>query len=374
MYFYQFRTTYFHFTFMLSNIHYPENLSPEQLDDYLAKGWFRMGQMIFTSHFLHLEGTLYSPIWLRLSMANYAFRKRLRKIMRRVESRFRIEVKVAEVNESKEQLYQHHKNRFSGFICETLAESLLEFSSKNIYPTYEIEVYDGEKLIAVSFFDKGNNSLAAILALFHPKYEKYSLGIYTMLAEIKYGQQLGLAYYYPGYVIHDNPKFDYKLRLGAMDYFSYQTQSWKPYKDLEENKLPGVLLKNRLKLMQEMLSDFEINNQILMYLPYDKSGEHNSQHVFMKNPLFIACNFHYLSAQITAIEYDLQMEKYRLSRFSRLDSLFSFFSFLTDEKHDLDNTYFDYLVRDYVIVESELPEVILYALKSQIRKAESSKN
>lgn len=350
---------------MLTKTHYPENLTPCELDEYLAKGWFRMGQMIFTCHFLCLEGDLYSPVWVRLSLSDYVFRKRLRKIIRQVESNFRIEVKVADMDDSKERLYQLHKSRFSGFISETLAESLLEFSTKNIYQTYEIGVYDGEELVATSFFDRGTKSIASILGLFHPDYEKYSLGLYTMLAEIKYGQELGIEYYYPGYVIHEYPKFDYKLRLGKTDYFNYRNQSWKPFTELDVSKLPGVVLKSQLNAIQSILDDFQIENQCLLYPLYDKIGDQNYPYVFMSSPLFIACNHHYLSEGVMAIEYDVNLETYRLSKYSRLDNMFSFFPFLIDEAHDFDNTYFDYLIRDYVIMESDLPEMIIYALESQ---------
>lgn len=350
---------------MLSKTHYPESLAPDLLDEYLEKGWFRMGQMIFTCHFLCLEGKLFSTAWVRLPLKNYTFGKRLRKRIRQVESRFRVEINPFELNEEKETLYQLHKNRFSGFISETLTESLLEFSSENIYITYQVEVYDEEKLIAVSFFDLGCNSIASILGLFHPDYEKYSLGLYTMLAEVKYGQELELEYYYPGYIIHEYPKFDYKLRLGEMEFFDFNNQNWLPITDLDVNKLPGVRLKKQLATIQKMLDDANIDNQCLLYPLYDKMSDADDQNAFMSSPMFIACKHNYLSERVMVIEYDLGSETYRLGIYSRLDNLFFFFSFLMDDAHDFENTYFDYLICDYIIMESESPEVIIHALKSK---------
>lgn len=37
---------------MFSRIRYPEKVSPEELDDYLAAGWRCMGQAVYTSHFM----------------------------------------------------------------------------------------------------------------------------------------------------------------------------------------------------------------------------------------------------------------------------------------------------------------------------------
>ena len=41
--------------------------------------------------------------------------------------------------------------------------------------------------------------------------KKYSLGFYTMLLEIDFGIKSGAEYYYPGYVVPNYFKFDYKL-------------------------------------------------------------------------------------------------------------------------------------------------------------------
>ena len=349
---------------MLTETHYLENLPPAQLDEYLSKGWFRMGQMIFTCHFLCLEGGLYSPIWMRLSLKNHAFRKRTRKKMRRIEARFRIKVKPAQIDETKEQLYAIYKNRFSGSISETLKESLLDFSEKNIYQTYEVAVYDGEQLIAASFFDLGSNSVASILGMFHPDYAQYSLGFYTMLAEVKYAKEMGMKYYYPGYVVHQYPKFDYKLRIGAMDYFDSNSQKWLAYREMNANLLPATLLQNKLQKIQTLLTELNIEHQYLLYPLYDKVAGQEYQNAFMNSPCFVGCQYHYLNEQILAIEYDLAAKMYILRLYKRFDNLFFFFPFLVDDAYNLDNTCFDYLIREYTIVESETPEIVVNTLKN----------
>ena len=58
--------------------HYPEVLLPEDLDAYLEKGWYRMGQTIFTTHFLCFDKGFFSAIWVRLDLQNFSFNKRQR--------------------------------------------------------------------------------------------------------------------------------------------------------------------------------------------------------------------------------------------------------------------------------------------------------
>ncbi|NJL75726.1 MAG: GNAT family N-acetyltransferase [Saprospiraceae bacterium] len=102
---------------------------------------------------------------------------------------------------SKELLYKKYKaENFKNDIAVSLADALLDRQERNIYNTFECEIYDQEKLIAVSFFDLGATSISSIMGMYDPDYSDYSLGYYTMLLEIEYGQERGFEYYYPGYV------------------------------------------------------------------------------------------------------------------------------------------------------------------------------
>ena len=56
---------------MFAQIVYPSELSPEELDNYLSNGWFRMRQAIFTTNFLQFHDIFYSAIWLRVAIAEY---------------------------------------------------------------------------------------------------------------------------------------------------------------------------------------------------------------------------------------------------------------------------------------------------------------
>jgi leucyl-tRNA---protein transferase len=96
---------------------------------------------------------------------------------------------------------------------------MYDSSNKNIFNTYEINIYDHGKLIGYSFFDVGITSMASIIGIFDQSYSKHSLGIYTMLLEMEYAKSMQLKYYYPGYVAYEPSQFNYKLRLSdAFDF------------------------------------------------------------------------------------------------------------------------------------------------------------
>ena len=135
---------------MFGEKRYPESLSPEELDIYLANGWYRMGQSIFTTHFLCFHDQFFSALWVRLSLKNYEFSKSLRKIIRRNYSAFDIRFQPVQITPEKEALYQKYKQSFPGQLAPTLEDSLHEGFDGNIYNTFETLVYDGDKLIAVT--------------------------------------------------------------------------------------------------------------------------------------------------------------------------------------------------------------------------------
>ena len=79
----------------------PTALSPEELDDYLSKGWYRMGQTIFTTNFLYFGKDFFSALWIRLPLQNYTFSKRISKRMRMHLERYRCIVQPASITPEK---------------------------------------------------------------------------------------------------------------------------------------------------------------------------------------------------------------------------------------------------------------------------------
>ena len=71
---------------------YPEVLRPEELDRYLARGWFRMRQSIFTCDYLMREHSVHSTLWLRLALEGYNFTYSLRKLLSKNDRLFQTEL------------------------------------------------------------------------------------------------------------------------------------------------------------------------------------------------------------------------------------------------------------------------------------------
>ena len=354
---------------MFTEIYHPEYLPHRKLDEYLNRGWFRMGQMIFTCRFLCFEGKLFTAVWTRLALKDYTFRKSVRKIFNRNNKRFQIVIRRAQFDSEKENLYKIHRQRFEGYISTNLRKSLFGDADYNIYDTWETCVYDGDKLVAASFFDLGNNSIASIMGLFDPEYNKYSLGFYTMLLEIDFGLRNQAEFYYPGYVVPGYGKFDYKLRIGDTDYFNPDTKEWKPYPNLDTTQLSHQVLNEKLIELQTYFLQKNIPAKILLYPLYERSLFGYEYKDFIHYPLFISCFHQEENYRLILVEYDLFKETYRLIRTGRIDNNYTgFIHNAMMRGHDPKKSFFDFLFLEKIIVESsDMEEIAESVLKSAKR-------
>lgn len=344
---------------MYTELHTPIYIHPEELDSYLEKGWFRMGQMIFTCHILCFDNKVYSTIWLRLDLKGFSFKKRMRKILKRNDRLFRVEIGAPYFEGDRQILYQKHKNRFEGYIPSTLRESLFGLEEENIYNTREIAVYDDNKLIAISYFDIGSNSMASIMGLFDPDYEKYSLGIYTMIKEVEYGMTHNIQYYYPGYVVPGYKKFDYKMRLGAMDFYDVAAEAWKPMEEMGEEHLLSVLIYEKLDTLAKAFEQKNLNYKKLTYPFFDKEFYGNQSEALLQSPLIIDCRIVNEENAFYFVEYNLEIDKYLFYKGRRMFNMIPVLvsSFL--ERFDPEKSCLDMVQIERLLVRSEDPQDII---------------
>ena len=254
--------------FSYSDKNTPFVLSPESLDFYLAKGWYRMGSNIFTTHFLFFKERAYSAIWLRLDLKDFRLSKSQRKLLRRNAKHFAPATAPKEINQERENLYRIYADNFDGRLSPSIADSLEDYGNDTVFNTQEITVrkHNSGKLVAASYFDIGQNSAASILGFYHPDLHAFSLGYYTMLLEIEYCLENGIRYYYPGYVAPGYSRFDYKLRLGPCDYFDLSTEQWLPYADADlDRDGPVEIQRAKLGALAEGMKAYGVNAPVATY-------------------------------------------------------------------------------------------------------------
>ena len=201
----------------------------DALDFYLAQGYYRMQQELFTCHFVPFDGRLYTAHWLRLALARIDWGPEQRRLLRR-NARFAATVRPFRPTPEYEQLYARYRAAITFDAAPTVEAVLLGGEVHNVFNTHVIELRDGDRLIAAGIFDRGKRTLAGILNFYDPAYHKHSLGKYLLLLKADHARRWQLDYYYPGYVVHGYPKFDYKLFASpaATEVFDNINGTWQP--------------------------------------------------------------------------------------------------------------------------------------------------
>ncbi len=306
---------------MYTRMIHPEALSSEELDAFLAQGWFRMRQAMFTCRFVMSDGYLRTAVWLRFPLADFRFRKSLRRTLRRADDRFELTIGPATLTPEMESLYTIYRDDFSGDLAPDLQSVLYDDGEHDIYATQCIQLRDAGRLVACSFFDVGVDSIASIIGIYDPEYRKFGLGFYTMLAELRYGIERGLSWYYPGYVAPGCAAFDYKLRLGEAEYFDPVLVQWRPYAELDESNLPASHISNALAALVEAADDSGYEADLWLYPPYGVVGMDRRGDGFLTEPAFVQFEGVTSGAGRLLVTFDADTGRYSVDLFARVRDL-----------------------------------------------------
>lgn len=206
-------------------------LEPEQLDTMLAFGYYRMQQSLFTTNFAHTDNrSRVSVIWARVFLNEFGQNHRLQKLRGRTKN-FSLSLCPACITEEIESLYARYRAFINFDGNDSVRTCLLGASPEDFFPGRMWEVRDGDRLIAVGYFDEGAISCAGILNFFDPEYKKYSLGLWLYFESVAFAELRGKTFFYPGYIGVDFPKFDYKLNVGTerIEVWYPRLMCWLPY-------------------------------------------------------------------------------------------------------------------------------------------------
>lgn len=210
------------------------------LDDYLAKGFYRYRQLLFTTFYIDYYGVLHDVFWLRTDVTAIKFSASANKILKQ-NKKFSYTVSPLQITEEMETLFALYREYVAFEHASSVHDNLFGDSENNIFESYVIKVYDGDTLIAFGCFDKGEKSIAGILNAYHPNYKKYSLGKFLILLKLQYCINHNIGYYYTGYIGIGLHHFDYKIfpDENAVQVLLHEPAVWIPYnkvgkKGLEE--------------------------------------------------------------------------------------------------------------------------------------------
>lgn len=210
---------------LVSEIHSKPYFQPAELDLLWREGWFRSGNLMGRSKVIQLDNSLYTTTPTRLHLEHYHPSKSLRRLLARSKG-FRMEVDDLRITSRVESLYRSFAKRFN-IPFPSIHWYLNNATGSTPFHSKQVSIYDGDRLVATSVFDCGSDAISSIIGLYQEDYKKYSPGILTMLMEVMWAKENGYSLYYPGYIMMENPKMDYKLRLGPLEFLNDERQ-WVP--------------------------------------------------------------------------------------------------------------------------------------------------
>ena len=211
-------------------LEFEDGISEQELDNYLANGWFRMKQSLFTTDETYDNSFVRLLFWLRVNIPAVKLGKKQKRVYKKTQS-FTIEIGEWKLNNEIENLWQKYISYIDFFALTSVSAYLFNNESgdiKNIFNTKMVTIRDNGRLIAVGYFDIASNSIAAILHFYDPEYRSFSLGKYLMLLEMDYARNNNKQFYYTGYIGIGINKFDYKLfcDINATEVYVPQDDEW----------------------------------------------------------------------------------------------------------------------------------------------------
>lgn len=220
---------------MSTAIRHPVKLSPAELDQYLARGWRPSGQSLYTCDYVQLEpGEIVSVLPTRLNLQHHQFGKRMRKLLRRNRRIFRVEVNpVAQVSVAKRRVNQLYQLENPEKTLTALEFHLQNNRRTRVLNTWETQIFHRDRLVAFSFFDLGEKAAYSKAGIYDPGYRRYSLGLFTLLLEVEACRERGMHYFYPGYIAPEDPIFDYKHRIGELEFWNLSNCRWQPFSSFD---------------------------------------------------------------------------------------------------------------------------------------------
>src|ERR1044072_6313524 len=162
----------------MSNFRYiiaeEEGFKGNFFDRLLAAGFYRMQHIMFTCNdtIINRECTVVPVFWLRTLVQQYQLSRSAAGINKNC-SRFNVKIQTAYIDDEVETLYALYKSHVSITVSNTCANYLHRSDLPQPFDAMMVQVRDGNRLIAVGYFDKGATTIAGILNVYHPAYKKY---------------------------------------------------------------------------------------------------------------------------------------------------------------------------------------------------------
>jgi len=204
------------------------DVDDDALSELIAQGYRHFGRSFFRPYCRSCHACV--PI--RLPVEGFRETRSVRKTIHRARH---VSVRVGPPQASPQafELYRAHKTRFAP-LADGREELRYEGFAKAFFHPFTfarvLEMWEGERLLAVSHFDLTADMLSAIYCYYDPEATRLSLGRLAIYLQLRLAREQSIPYLYLGYYIKANKNMCYKA-----DYWPNEVllgdHGWEPFVD-----------------------------------------------------------------------------------------------------------------------------------------------
>lgn len=189
---------------------YINNCSVDSYQKKLERGWRRLGKI----HFVPECKTCTECVSMRIDVKNYKFSKSDKRVLaKNIDTK--LYIRPPSVSKEHIDLY----NRYHKFMRDKKKWPYSPISIDDYIKSYVEGIKDiskeflyirDDKLIGVALVDILPEGISAIYCFYDHRYSDFSIGKFSILAQIKIAKDLNIPYIYLGYWIKDHFSMGYK--------------------------------------------------------------------------------------------------------------------------------------------------------------------
>lgn len=196
------------------------SVSPVRIDKLWAEGWRHFGHHFFRYNFCIYEFDIRCVIPLRIRLADFILSKSQRRVLKK-NADLKTVAAPLDITPEAEAMFARHKLRFDHAVPDSVSDFLSPLPANEPCEAKKLSVYEGNTMVAESYFDIGHKAISGIFAMFEPVCASRSLGIFTMLKEIEFALECGKEFYYQGYCYDGESFYDYKKRFRGTEAYDW---------------------------------------------------------------------------------------------------------------------------------------------------------
>jgi len=186
----------------------------DALSFFTVNGFRRSGDVIYRPHCAQCNAC----VSVRIPVSTYQPNRSQKRTAKRNRD-LRIVATRARFDDDHFDLYmRYQRSRHpDSEMCDPDPEQYRRFLVNDRHETWFYEMYEQDRLVAVTVCDRLNDGLSAIYTFFEPEHSWRSLGTFAVMHQIEQAKELELSYVYLGYWIAECRKMSYKTSFKPIE-------------------------------------------------------------------------------------------------------------------------------------------------------------